>query len=83
MLINKISEMQWSDVAHSAVRLIADTDQGNNINVHTLYNSTSIIWETIQAYPQDQILEYIPPSEMPADIAEEIAKMKAERAVNQ
>lgn len=83
MLINKISEMQWSDLAHSAVRLIAVTDQGNNINVHTPYNSTSIIWETIREYSQEQILEYIPPSEMPSDIAEKIAKMKAERVVNQ
>lgn len=59
MLVSKIHEMQWSNLDHTAVSLVADTDQGNNIIVHTPYDSTSIIWEIIQAYSQEDISEYV------------------------
>ena len=59
MEIKKIHSMRWATADNTFVCLIADTATGNNEQIGTPYNNTSIIWEAVQAFPVDQIAEYI------------------------
>jgi hypothetical protein len=65
MKINLIHSMWWADEAHTAVGLIADTDNGSNLTVGTPYNETSIIWADIQAFGEENIAPYTPPAPEP------------------
>jgi len=54
--------MQWGNAEHTAVRLNAHTDSGMNEEIGTPYDSTSIIWDAVMAFPAADISEYVPPS---------------------
>ena len=41
--------------------MIADTDEGSNLEITTPYSSESIIWDKIKEYPVDLIEEYVEP----------------------
>ena len=51
--------MRWATADNTFVCLIADTGTGNNEQIGTPYGNTSIIWEAVQAFPVDQIAEYV------------------------
>lgn len=55
MEIKKIHLMQWGNAEKTGVRLIADTDAGDNKEIGTPYDETSIIWGAVQAFPVDEI----------------------------
>ena len=58
--------MRWATPDHTFVVLFADTDTGNNEEIGTPYNGTSIIWEAVQAFPVNEIAAYVePPQEQP------------------
>jgi hypothetical protein len=59
MEIKKIHSMRWATADNTFVCLIADTGTGNNEQIGTPYGNTSIIWEAVQAFPVDQIAEYV------------------------
>lgn len=61
MQVKKIHNMQWADPEHKYVRLVADTDSGDNETIGTPYGEASIIWAAVQAFPVNQIAEYVPP----------------------
>lgn len=54
--------MRWATPDRTYVGLIADTDTGNNENIGTPYDSTSIIWEAVQAFPVNEIAPYVEPA---------------------
>ena len=53
--------MWWGDEAKTSVGLIADTDQGNELTIGTPYDATSIIWNSVRAFPVNQIADYVEP----------------------
>ena len=57
--------MWWGDANRSVVGLIADTNEGTNITIGTPYDATSIVWDAVQAFPVDQISEYVEPTPNP------------------
>ena len=59
MQVTKIHSMWWGDAAKTSVGLIADTDEGNELTIGTPYDTSSIIWDAVRAYPADQIAEYV------------------------
>jgi hypothetical protein len=61
MEIKKIHSMRWATEDKSVVGLIADTDTGDNESIGTPYGETSIIWDAVQAFPVDQIADYVEP----------------------
>ena len=61
MEIKKIHSMRWATEDKTFVVLIADTDTGNNEEIATPYDNTSIIWNAVQAFPVDQIADYVEP----------------------
>jgi len=63
MQIKIIHSMRWATPDHTFVSIVADTDTGNNESIGTPYDSTSIIWDAVQAFPIDQIDEYVDPIE--------------------
>ena len=66
MQIKKIHSMRWATPDQTFVVLFADTDTGNNEEIGTPYDSTSIIWEAVQAFPVSEITAYVePPQEQP------------------
>jgi hypothetical protein len=67
MEIKKIYSMHWATPDNTYVGLIADTDTGNNEDIGTPYNETSIIWDAVRAFPVDQITPYVPPPEPPVE----------------
>lgn len=62
MQITKIHSMWWGDADNTSVGLIADTDQGINLTIGTPYDTTSIIWDAVHAFPVDQIADYVAPA---------------------
>jgi hypothetical protein len=62
MIINKINSMTWGNKEHTVVSLLADTNEGNNLSIGTPYDTSSIIWDAVQAFPVDQIAEYVEPN---------------------
>ena len=67
MQIKQIHSMRWATPDQTFVVLFADTDTGNNEEIGTPYDSTSIIWVAVQAFPESQIAAYVepPPPEQP------------------
>lgn len=61
MEIKKIHSMRWAAPDNTFVVLIADTNTGNNEEIATPYDETSIIWNAVRSFPVDQIAEYIEP----------------------
>ena len=61
MEIKKIHSIRWATSDNTYVRLIADTDTGNNEEIATPYDQTSIIWDAVRAFPIDQITAYVEP----------------------
>lgn len=61
MNIKLIYSMQWASEDRTTVKITADTDTGDREEIFTPYNNTSIIWDAVQAFPADQIAEYVPP----------------------
>ena len=61
MNIITIHTMWWGDADRTVVGLIADTDEGTNLKIGTPYGTSSIIWEAVQAFPVNQIAEYVEP----------------------
>lgn len=62
MKITQIKKMWWGDEAQTVVGLVADTsDEGTDLQIGTPYDETSIIWEAVQAFPQNQIEAYVAP----------------------
>lgn len=61
MQIKKIYSMQWGDPNHELVRLFADTNEGDNQEVGTPYGPDSIIWESVKAFPIENISPYVAP----------------------
>jgi hypothetical protein len=61
MVVTKIYYMYWDNPEHTTVGLLADTNEGDNLLIGTPYNDTSIIWDAVSAYPEDQILDNPPP----------------------
>ena len=53
--------MRWALEDKSYVVLIADTNTGNNEEIATPYGETSIIWESVQAFPVEEIAAYVAP----------------------
>ena len=53
--------MRWAAPDNTFVVLIADTNTGNNEEIATPYDETSIIWNAVRSFPVDQIAEYIEP----------------------
>jgi len=62
MQIKKIHSMQWGNIEKTGVCLVADTDTGDNEEIGTPYNKTSIIWADVQAFPIEEIQPF--PSEI-------------------
>ena len=62
MQIKLIHSMFWANTEHTCVGLNADTEEGNNLLIGTPYDSTSIIWDAVMAFPAADISEYVPPS---------------------
>ena len=54
--------MRWATPDQTFVVLFADTDTGNNEEIGTPYNGTSIIWEAVQAFPVNEIAAYVEPA---------------------
>lgn len=67
MRVLKIYSMTWGNAAQTSVRLVADTDEGSNLEIGTPYSSESIIWDAVRAYPVSQIQPYQPPPAPPED----------------
>lgn len=61
MQIKEIYSMRWATPDQTFVALVADTDTGNNEEIATPYNDTSIIWEAVQAFPVNKIAAYVEP----------------------
>lgn len=61
MQIKEIYSMRWATPDQTFVVLVADTDTGNNEEIGTPYDSTSIIWEAVQAFPVTEIAAYVEP----------------------
>jgi len=61
MQIKQIHSMRWATPDQAFVVLFADTDTGNNEEIGTPYNGTSIIWEAVQAFPVNEIAAYVEP----------------------
>jgi hypothetical protein len=55
MEIKKIHLMQWGDIEKTGVRLIADTDTGDNEDIGTPYGPDSIIWTAVQTFSVEEI----------------------------
>ena len=55
--------MRWATPDQTFVALVADTNTGNNEQIGTPYDSTSIIWEDVQNFPKSQIAAYVEPVE--------------------
>lgn len=68
MEIKKIHSMHWATEDKSFVGLVADTDTGNNEEIGTPYDETSIIWDSVRDFPVDQIGEYVAPPEEVQDV---------------
>ena len=51
--------MRWATENKSYVVLFADTDTGNNEEIATPYGVDSIIWDSVKAFPVDEIAEYV------------------------
>jgi hypothetical protein len=64
MEIKQIHLMQWGDEEKTVVRVVADTDRGNNEEIGTPYNAESIIWADVQAFPVEEIADYAPITEV-------------------
>lgn len=64
MQIKKIHSMRWATADKTYVCLFADTNTGNNEEIGTPYNNTSIIWDAIKLFPTDQIAAYVAPVEV-------------------
>jgi hypothetical protein len=67
MEIKKIHSMTWSEDGIYVV-LFADTNEGDNLQIATPYNETSIIWDAVRAFPVDQIQPYVAPVEEVQDV---------------
>jgi hypothetical protein len=61
MQIKIIHSMRWATPDQTFVALVADTDTGDNEEIGTPYNGTSIIWEAVQAFPVNEIAAYVDP----------------------
>ena len=61
MQVKKIHLMQWGTLDKTIVRLIADTDTGDNEEIGTPYSPLSIIWDAVKEFPVDQIQPYQAP----------------------
>ena len=61
MQINLIKQMRWANPSKTYVMLVADTDEGENLEISTPYSSESIIWSAVQAYATESIQEYVEP----------------------
>jgi hypothetical protein len=61
MNILKIKNMRWGDANKTAVAILADTSEASNLSIGTPYDSSSVIWDQIKDYPQNDILPYTPP----------------------
>ena len=59
MRILTLHSINWGNPERSAVRIIADTDQGFNEDIGTPYGPSSILWNYIQTIPVDQIGPYV------------------------
>lgn len=68
MEIKKIHSMKWATEDNSYVVLVADTDTGDNEEIATPYSEESIIWESVRAFPVEQIQPYVPPPEEVQDV---------------
>jgi hypothetical protein len=62
MEIKNIHSMRWATPDNTFVCLFADTDTGNNQEIGTPYNETSIIWDAVRGFPVEQIADYIAPA---------------------
>lgn len=59
MDIIQIHSMCWANPEHTAVQIYADTDTGTNESIGTPYDTSSIIWEKVSAFPISEITEYV------------------------
>lgn len=80
MKIYKIHSIQWSNVDHTSVFVVADTNQGNGLSIGTPYDKSSIIWDSVKAFPLENIAEYVSTSD---EIAEDQNKMKASQLLSE
>jgi hypothetical protein len=61
MEIKKIHSMRWATADNTFVCLFADTNTGNNEEIGTPYDNTSIIWDAVKSFPTDEIAAYVAP----------------------
>lgn len=54
-----IKRMWWSTPDHTYVGLIADSEEGSDLEIHTPYSIESILWEYVNAYPASNIEKYV------------------------
>lgn len=59
MQINLIKKMAWANPEQSYVTLVADTDEGNDLQICTPYGTDSIIWGPVQTYDASLIEAYV------------------------
>jgi hypothetical protein len=55
-----IKEMKWIDAGQTSVALLADTPEGNDLQISTPYSYESIFWDDVSQFPADQIQAYEP-----------------------
>lgn len=61
MQILNINSMRWLNPEKTLIGLNADTEDGDSQEISTPYSAESIIWDAVQAFPQNEIAEYVVP----------------------